>query len=65
MGALSLGGAVTDGFLAHSALADQVDGVILDAPLSSLRDVIDANAEPGPSRESGGRSRSPWRMPRC
>ncbi|HSO04323.1 MAG TPA: hypothetical protein VLQ92_07570 [Candidatus Limnocylindrales bacterium] len=45
MGALSLGGAVTDGFLAHSTLADEVDGVILDAPLSSLEDVIDANAD--------------------
>ena len=45
MGAVSLGGAVTDGFLAHSTLADQVDGVILDAPLSSLRDVIDEGAE--------------------
>jgi esterase/lipase len=45
MGAVSLGGAMTDGFLAHSALADQVDGVIHDAPLSSLRDVIDANAD--------------------
>ena len=33
MGAVSLGGAMTDGFLAHSALADQVDGVILDAPI--------------------------------
>ena len=45
MGAVSLGGAVTDGFLAHSTLADEVDGVILDAPLSSLEDVIDANAD--------------------
>ena len=45
MGALSLGGAVTDGFLAHSALADQVDAVILDAPASSLRDSIDEGAE--------------------
>ncbi len=45
MGAVSLGGAMTDGFLAHSTLADQVDGVILDAPLSSLRDVIDEGAE--------------------
>ena len=45
MGAVSLGGAVTDGFLARSALADEVDGVILDAPLSSLRDVIDEGAE--------------------
>ncbi len=45
MGALSLGGAVTDGFLAHSALADKVDAVILDAPVSSLRDSIDASAD--------------------
>jgi pimeloyl-ACP methyl ester carboxylesterase len=45
MGALSLGGAVTDGFLVHSSLAEQVDGVILDAPLSSLRDSIDEGAE--------------------
>ena len=45
MGAVSLGGAMTDGFLARSALADQVDGVILDAPLSSLRDGIDEGAE--------------------
>jgi fermentation-respiration switch protein FrsA (DUF1100 family) len=45
MGALSLGGAVTDGFLAHSPLADQVDAVILDAPASSLRDSIDAGAD--------------------
>ncbi len=45
MGGLSLGGAVTDGFLAHSALADQVDAVILDAPASSLRDMIDEGAE--------------------
>jgi esterase/lipase len=45
MGAVSLGGAMTDGFLAHSALADQVDGVILDAPVSSLRDSIDEGAE--------------------
>jgi hypothetical protein len=45
MGAVSLGGAMTDGFLAHSALADQVDGVILDAPVSSLRDGIDEGAE--------------------
>ncbi|HSO03324.1 MAG TPA: hypothetical protein VLQ92_02495, partial [Candidatus Limnocylindrales bacterium] len=45
MGAVSLGGAMTDGFLARSALADQVDGVILDAPVSSLRDNIDEGAE--------------------
>jgi esterase/lipase len=45
MGAVSLGGAMTDGFLAHSALADEVDGVILDAPVSSLRDGIDEGAE--------------------
>jgi hypothetical protein len=45
MGAVSLGGAMTDGFLARSTLADQVDGVILDAPVSSLRDVIDEGAE--------------------
>jgi esterase/lipase len=45
MGAVSLGGAMTDGFLARSALADQVDGVILDAPVSSLRDGIDEGAE--------------------
>jgi hypothetical protein len=45
MGAVSLGGAVTDGFLARSTLADQVDGVILDAPVSSVRDVIDESAE--------------------
>jgi len=45
MGALSLGGAVTDGFLAHSTLADEVDGVILDAPASSLSDSIDAGAD--------------------
>jgi pimeloyl-ACP methyl ester carboxylesterase len=36
---------VTDGFLANSALADQVDAVIFDTPLSSVRDVIDENAE--------------------
>lgn len=45
MGGLSLGGAVTDGFLARSALADQIDAVILDAPASSLRDIIDEGAE--------------------
>jgi fermentation-respiration switch protein FrsA (DUF1100 family) len=45
MGAVSLGGAMTDGFLARSALADQVDGVILDAPVSSLRDGIDEGGE--------------------
>jgi hypothetical protein len=45
MGALSLGGAVTDGFLARSDLADEVDAVIMDAPASSLRDAIDAGAE--------------------
>jgi uncharacterized protein len=45
MGAVSLGGAVTDGFLARSTLADQVDAVILDAPVSSLRDSIDESAE--------------------
>jgi len=45
MGAVSLGGAMTDGFLARSELADQVDGVILDAPVSSLRDGIDEGAE--------------------
>jgi esterase/lipase len=45
VGAVSLGGAMTDGFLARSALADEVDGVILDAPVSSLRDGIDEGAE--------------------
>ena len=63
MGAVSLGGAVTDGFLAHSTLADQVDGVILDAPVSSLRTSSTRAPSPGPSRGSGGRSRSPWRTP--
>ena len=45
-GRMSLGGAVTDwGSSPHSTLADQVDGVILDAPVSSLGDVIDEGAE--------------------
>lgn len=45
VGGLSHGGAVTEAFLAHSALADQVDAVILDAPASSLEDAIDEAAE--------------------
>ena len=38
----SHGGAVALGFLARSAQASRIDGLILEAPASSLRDVIDA-----------------------
>ncbi len=45
LGGTSHGGAVTLGFLARSTLALRVDAVILDAPATSLRDVIDEGAE--------------------
>jgi pimeloyl-ACP methyl ester carboxylesterase len=45
LGGASHGGAVTLGLLARSPLSSRVDGVILDAPASSLRDVIDEAAE--------------------
>lgn len=45
LGGASHGGAVTLGFLERSSLAGRISGVILDAPASSLRDVIDAAAE--------------------
>lgn len=45
LGGASHGGAVTLGFLARSPLSSRVDGVILDSPASSLRDVIDEAAE--------------------
>ncbi|MGB8021453.1 MAG: hypothetical protein WCF04_09525 [Candidatus Nanopelagicales bacterium] len=45
LGGVSHGGAVTLGFLALSPMANQVSGVILDAPASSLQDVIDAAAD--------------------
>lgn len=45
LGGASHGGAVTLGFLARSRLAARVDGVILDAPVASLGDVIDEAGE--------------------
>lgn len=44
LGGISHGGAVTMGFLKHSSLAPAVNAIILDAPASSLRDVIDEAA---------------------
>ena len=45
LGGTSHGGAVTLGFLARGDLARKVDGVILDAPVSSFEDFIDEAAE--------------------
>ena len=45
LGGTSHGGAVTLGFLERGALANKVDGVILDAPASNFEDVIDEAAE--------------------
>jgi len=45
LGGSSHGGAVTLGFLARSPLSPRVSGIILDAPASSFRDVIDGAAE--------------------
>lgn len=45
LGGAGHGGAVTLGFLARSRLAGRVDGVILDAPVSSFEDVLDEAAE--------------------
>ncbi len=45
LGGASHGGAVTLGFLARGNLARKVDGLILDAPASSLEEVIDEAAE--------------------
>lgn len=45
LGGISHGGAVTLGFLERGVLARRIDGVILDAPASSLGDVIDEAAE--------------------
>lgn len=45
LGGASHGGAVALGLLAHSTLSRRIDGLILDSPASSLRDVIDEAAE--------------------
>ncbi len=45
LGGASHGGAVVLGFLDRGSLTSRVDGVILDAPASSLHDVIDEAAE--------------------
>lgn len=45
LGGASHGGAATLGFLARSPVASNVDAVILDAPVSSLGDVIDEAGE--------------------
>jgi pimeloyl-ACP methyl ester carboxylesterase len=45
LGGASHGGAVTLGFMARSPVAVNVDGLVLDAPASSLRDILDEAAE--------------------
>jgi esterase/lipase len=45
LGGVNHGGAVVLGFLARGTLASSVDAVILDAPASSLNDVIDEAAD--------------------
>lgn len=45
LGGLSHGGAVVLGFMRNSLLADRVAGMILDAPASSLRRVLDEAAD--------------------
>jgi pimeloyl-ACP methyl ester carboxylesterase len=45
LGGASHGGAVTLGFMARSPVAVNVDGLILDAPASSLRDMLDEIGE--------------------
>lgn len=45
LGGLSHGGAVILGFLRHSLLANRVSGLILDAPATSLRRVLDEAAD--------------------
>lgn len=45
LGGASHGGAVVLGFLARSPASSAIQGVVLDAPASSLRDVIDEAAE--------------------
>lgn len=45
LGGLSHGGAVVLGFLRNSLLADRVSALILDAPASSLRRVLDEGAD--------------------
>ncbi len=44
LGGSGHGGAVVLGFLARGSLASRVSGVVLDSPVSSLRDLIDARA---------------------
>jgi esterase/lipase len=45
LGGIGHGGAVALGFLDRGTLASRIDGLILDAPASSLEDVIDEAAE--------------------
>lgn len=45
LGGISHGGAVTWGFMKNSPLAKDISAIVLDAPASSLRDVIDYAAD--------------------
>lgn len=45
LGGSGHGGAVVLGFLARGSLASRVSGVVLDSPVASLRDLMDARAD--------------------